>query len=153
MKKYWHLILTIIFMTVIGLFLAYYHIVEYRLIFVFVYIAIPFGVISDFDLALVKAWHRHWLFHSIIFVVGLWFLSWGYPELQLLSSMIILAVGFHCLCDVSFTTKGGTYCVKLFYVPLKGNIRGLNYFMSTVWYVVNFLVSLGLFILTVVWVM
>lgn len=149
MKKKWHLVLTILFLTLIGLILTYYHSLPYRLIIVFVYIAVPFGVISDFDMVFMKAWHRHWLFHSIIWLVGVWFLCWGYPELMILVSFIILAVGFHCLCDVSFTTKGGTYCIKLYYLPLKGTIRGLNYFMSTVWLVMNFWCSVVIFGITV----
>lgn len=80
--------------------------------------------------------HRNWFFHSILLWV---ILFWFNPEMLYL--LFIVAVGFHCLCDITpFPSKWtGYYCVKwwkhgLFPAGKKGG-------MSTGWYLGNFILA------------
>ena len=86
--------------------------------------------------------HRNLLFHSILIPLFVWTFN-----MMILSNLLILSVGIHLLGDSKWwskrRTKGGYFCV-VYYKKKRLPTR-----WSVVWYLFNFLVSLGLFIGTV----
>lgn len=80
--------------------------------------------------------HRNIFFHSLFF-----------PAIILIFNQDIyfmlctLSFGLHCLCDIRFRKVGGYYTLKFF----KNKSIG-GYWFATIWYILNFLISLGLLI-------
>ncbi|MBD3196564.1 MAG: hypothetical protein GF317_16025 [Candidatus Lokiarchaeota archaeon] len=122
--------------------------------------AIPLSYFPDIDTNFKFLGHRNWFTHSIILWVGIYYFN---PHSIFL--LIVLAVGFHCLCDcrVKRSKQRGYYTIKILpivimfrvdfylrFIPLlkSGKVRykGLNGRNSTIWLLLNFIVSLGLFL-------
>jgi len=93
--------------------------------------------LPDSDLKFRLVGHRWFFFHSIII-----------PGMTLISSvtsfklLLCLSIGLHCLCDISFKKKGGTFTIKLLR-------KGLNFGWSNFWLIANFLLSVILFMVLI----
>lgn len=148
-KKKWHLFFNTIFLIPVGI-LIYYYILDSSILIPMIYLAIPIGaVFPDLDLAFGQRYHRHWLFHSILWLIVCWVLALMYPIFMLFIALLMYSVGIHLLCDMRFRKVGGTYTIKLFEVPITRKVKGLNYGKSTLWLFLNFLLSIILLIITI----
>ena len=115
-------------------------------------IAIVFGsIFPDVDLKFGKAYHRFWLYHSIVTSVFLWIISFGNPDLQMISALLGFSIGVHLACDTHVLKRKmvGFYTIKLWKNVLTGKMHGLNGVKSTIWLWANFWLSVALLLLTV----
>jgi len=143
-----HLLINALIFVVLG-FLIYLYLFTTKLLLIAVYLGIVFGNIPDMDLTVGQKYHRHFLFHSIIWTCFLWFLSIGFPDLQLIISFMILGVGLHCLEDIQVfrVSMRGAYTIKI-RQTITGKVKGLSGIGSTFWLLLNFVISLLFFTLT-----
>ena len=127
MNRKWHVLIAGIIFMILG-----WVIPEMRIAHLYIYVTVT--LLPDFDI-LFKIRHRHWIFHSLYFPLLSLIITFseGITSVQM---GCLLAIGIHLLLDVSFKKKGGTYCVS-----------GLNYEKTTIFLIVNGLISIGLFIL------
>jgi len=82
-------------------------------------------------------YHRNFLYHSIIIPAITLFA--GVTPFKLL---LCVSFGIHCISDISFKKKGGTFTIKWYK-------KGLNFEWTNVWLTMNFLISILLFILLI----
>lgn len=90
-------------------------------------------------------YHRYWLCHSII----PWVIVWLFNPM-LLTALICLGVGIHCLLDIHLNRAKmtGFYTIKLFRVlklhlgSWEYKMIGLNGIKSTLWLFINFLIAI-----------
>jgi hypothetical protein len=97
-------------------------------------------IIPDTDLRFGS--HRHIALHSIIMPIFVLIFNWS-----LLTVLICLSFGLHLLCDIQFKKVGGTFTIKYF---AQKSIGG--FWFAEVWLIGNFIVSLIIFILYMVFV-
>lgn len=99
-------------------------------------ILLPILIISIPDVDLRFRSHRNLFYHSIIFpLIVLVF------HVNINSILLVFSFGLHCICDVRLKKVGGYYTLRLW----KGHsIKGYNF--ATIWYISNFLISLGLLV-------
>ena len=150
MKGYKHLTINTPIMILIGC-LVYYYVLDSTIVVIGAYLGVIFGNISDMDLTIGQKYHRHFLFHSIIWTVVMWLFALQYPEMMLVLSFTILGVGIHCLEDIQLikASMRGTYTIKV-RQTITGKVKGLSGWNSTIWLVANFIVSVVLFVITCV---
>lgn len=135
--------------------LVYYYIFASRFLIIAVYFGIICGQVSDLDLSILgQKYHRHYLFHSCIWTAFLWFIAWGIPEVQLIIAFCVLGNGLHLLEDIQINrfSMRGTYTIKT-RQTITGKVKGLNGWNSTLWLIINFLISVVLFGITIMLVM
>ncbi len=132
MNRFAHFIAGIIFFLILwGLF----ELITFSLIL------IPIAMVLFPDVDAGSKYHRNFLTHSIIVWSIVWYLN---PEYRILTALVCVAIGFHCLCDINGLNPKkwrGSYTIKF-------TNHGLNGKLSTVWLFWNFI--LGLIILGVV---
>lgn len=128
--------------------------VEIYLLIIMISTCVYLGAkIPDVDKGFDNRWHRHFLFHSIILPFGYFLISLQYPMLALLFAFWMLGAGTHCLFDIRLkkSARVGFYCIKLWahYRISKGkwSVHGLNGKNSTIWLVGNFVASVVIFLL------
>jgi len=99
-------------------------------------IPILYIIIPDTDLRFNS--HRNVFLHSLLIpIIVLIF------NLSLLTILIILSFGLHCLCDISvLKKKGGAFTIKYFGMKSIG-----GFWFAEVWLILNFVVSLIIFII------
>lgn len=148
MRGYKHLFINTPIM-VITASLLYYYVLSSTILVIGAYLGVIFGNISDMDLTVGRKYHRHVLFHSVIWTLIMYVFAWQHPEILLLLSFTVLGVGLHCLEDVNLikSTMRGTYTIKT-RQSISGSVRGLNGMKSTLWLVGNFVLSVIIFTLT-----
>lgn len=78
--------------------------------------------------------HRNMFFHSLMIPLIIFIF-----HRDVLLILCILSFGLHCICDIRFKKVGGYYTLKLY-----GNVSVGGYWAATIWYIFNFLNSLGL---------
>lgn len=81
--------------------------------------------------------HRNMWWHSIFFPLIIYIFA---PITHF--ALIIVSAGLHCLLDIRLRKVGGFYTVKYW----KGKSLG-GYWFATIWYLTNFIASIGLFYL------
>jgi len=151
MRRWLHLFWNSIFLTIIGTAVWYYS-YRSRLILIAVYAGIGFSLLPDIDAG--TKYHRHFLTHSIIWIAAMWFVAWGYPELQLIISFWILGVGLHCLEDIRLNRASarGFYTIKI-RQTISGKVKGLTGMGTTCWLFWNFVLSFIPMIITLWWLL
>ncbi len=101
-------------------------------------IALPTAMTIFPDVDAGTKYHRNIFTHSII----IWIFVFIFNPM-LLTALVCLGVGVHCLCDISLKTKGGFYTIKWYR-------KGFNYKWSTIWLLLQFIggsVILGVWLL------
>jgi hypothetical protein len=80
----------------------------------------------------------------------MWFVAWGYPEVQLIIAFCIMGNGLHLLEDLQLSrfSMRGFYTIKL-RETISGKVKGLTGIQSTMWLIANFWISVFFFILTI----
>lgn len=141
----------------LGIYL-YLRVLPSSILIVMIYLAIPIGALfSDLDMTFARKYHRHWLFHSILFTGICWVLCLQYPEFMLFVAILNFSVGLHLLFDINVkkSKRVGFYCIKLYskynFSKKKWEIKGLNGTKSTLWFFLNFLASLLILGFTIVY--
>ena len=133
---------------------AKHHLIASSLLFLLLYFAfdavrlsaifapIFITLFPDVDLHLGS--HRNWFFHSIFLWVAILLFNF-----DIYHALFVLSVGFHLLCDITPQPSKwvGYYCVKW---RKRGMFpRGRQGAMSTMWYGLNFAVSVWILFLFV----
>nr|URC17486.1 MAG: hypothetical protein [Lokiarchaeota virus Skoll Meg22_1214] len=143
-----HLLVNFILMLLIFNFMS-----EKEIVFSYMLLSLFFGALfPDLDFMLGKKYHRFFLFHSIILLFPIWlFYFLGGMEFFIeLWGFLILNVGIHLVCDVRIIheKRRGSYTIK-FYLTPENRVRGLRGKASTTWLVVNFIMSIFIFIISI----
>ena len=140
MKGSWHYIIGIVVFTILWLVID-----EIKLTMIFIPIAL--SLFPDADLKLNS--HRNFLFHSVI----LWLVVFIFNP-SLMMALVCLSIGIHCISDITLIPSAwkGFYTLKLvgnrpFFMFIKG-CRGL---LTTLWLLVNFIISV-IIVVIALWV-
>lgn len=99
------------------------------------------AMFPDFDHQIKS--HRNILFHSIGLNLFVWFFNQS-----MFTALLTMSVGIHLLFDCKWWTykdkkfikKGGSFCIDLYYYRL-------STMWTVIWLIVNFVGSVGLFVL------
>lgn len=111
--------------------------------------AIPLSFFPDIDKNFGFLGHRSWFTHSII----LWEIVYIFNP-HFIFLIIILAIGFHCLCDIRIKRRKrtGFYTIKWFGI-LRPNghwkYKGMGGRNSTIWLMCNFILVFIQFIIII----
>lgn len=141
-----------------------YHLLVAGIVFSILWLVIPkiqvtdiifpvfLTIFPDIDLAFEKRLgHRSMWTHSIILPL----LIFLFNSISAYA-LILLSIGIHLACDVDiFRKKGGFYTIVILNMYLSNKVKVPKYRLksvqSTVWLIVNFFISLSIFIWWLTW--
>jgi len=133
MNRKWHFIISLFFFVTLMLL---FKVVTVTLIV----IPLAWGtLVPDADKSFES--HRNIWFHSLVIPLIVMIFNLG-----ILTILIVLSTGLHCLCDIGLKKKGGFFTIK--WVKMK-SIDG--FWFAEVWLICNFIVAVVLFILYMVY--
>ncbi|KKN34035.1 hypothetical protein LCGC14_0797960 [marine sediment metagenome] len=148
MRGKWHFVLTTGFFITLWLIFNIWLKKEYFTITQII-AAIPISFFPDVDHNFKVMGHRNWFSHSIILFEIVYLFN--HDSIFLI---LILGIGFHCLCDIRLQPKKqvGYYTIKWFGIKKNGKYKypNLNGKYSTVWLNLNFWIAFIQFIIIVV---
>ena len=95
-------------------------------------VALTFCLFPDFDLR--AGTHRNFLAHSIT----IWIIVFAFNP-SIITVMMCVGTGFHCIEDIRFrkSKMRGYYTIKLI-----GNKQLLSGYLSTLYLIINFIISI-----------
>jgi len=140
MKGKFHLVSTLIFFILLWLIVPDIHVTE-------IFLPVFLTMYPDVDLRFQSLGHRSIWTHSIV----LPFIVFCFNP-SMITVLVILSIGFHCLCDLRFTKQTGYYTIKI--LRMRSSKRSwysrfrMNGKQTTTWLFSNFILSL---IITLIW--
>ena len=139
MRGKYHLIFTFFFFIDLWLVFGIY-IQKHYFTITLTLTGVIFSFFPDIDTNFKRLGHRNIFTHSVLFPEIVYLFSQNF-----LSLLFVLAVGFHCLCDMRIrkTKMRGYYTIKFIGVIrlTRLHYKGMNGTKSTVWLFLNFLIA------------